>query len=73
MELHASTYSSWIIRIEARFQALPYFTPEGTHHPSHRERASMIRRNISWRNRKAHDRTLRELVKRAQTLPDAAL
>ena len=31
----------------------------------HREQASMIRRCTIWRNRSAHDRGLRELVKRA--------
>ncbi|MGD0896007.1 MAG: Mobile element protein, partial [Acidimicrobiales bacterium] len=32
---------------------------------SHQEQASMIRRYITWRNRNAHDKALRELVKRA--------
>ncbi len=36
------------------------------HRPrQHKEQASMIRRYIIWRNRNAHDRALRELVKRA--------
>src|SRR3974377_1434042 len=52
-------------RIEAQFQALPYFTLDGTDHRSHEEQNSMIRRYIIWRNRNAHDKTLRELVKRA--------
>ena len=58
-------YGSWLNRIEAQFQALRYFTLDGTDHASHREQASMIRRYIIWRNRNAHDRALRELVKRA--------
>lgn len=62
---YTPTYSSWLNRIEAQFQALRYFTLDGTDHNSHREQASMIRRYIIWRNRNAHDRALRELVKRA--------
>jgi transposase len=62
---YTPTYSSWLNRIEAQFQALRYFTLDGTDHASHREQASMIRRYIRWRNRNAHDRALRELVKRA--------
>ena len=62
---YTPTYSSWLNRIEAQFQALRYFALDGTDHPSHREQASMIRRYIIWRNRNAHDRALRELVKRA--------
>ena len=54
------------------FAALRYFTLDGTDHPSHTEQASMIRRYISWRNRNAHDKRLREIVDR-RTLPDAAL
>ncbi len=52
-------------RIEAQFQALRYFTLDGTDHRSHEEQNSMIRRYIIWRNRNAHDKRLRELVKRA--------
>jgi transposase len=59
------TYSSWSTRIEAQFQALRFFALVGTDHASRREQASMIRRPIIWRNRNAHDRALRELVKRA--------
>ena len=55
----------WLNRIEAQFQALRYFALDGTDHASHKEQASMIRRYIIWRNRNAHDRALRELVKRA--------
>jgi transposase len=62
---YTPTYSSWLNRIEAQFQALRYFALDGTDHQSHAEQASMIRRYIIWRNRNAHDRALRELVKRA--------
>jgi transposase len=62
---YTPTYSSWLNRIEAQFQALRYFTLDGTDHASHREQASMIRRYIIWRNRNAHDRALRDLVTRA--------
>jgi transposase len=62
---YTPTYSSWLNRIEAQFQALRYFALDGTDHTSHHEQASMIRRYIIWRNRNAHDRGLRELVKRA--------
>ena len=62
---YTPTYSSWLNRIEAQFQALRYFALDGTDHNSHKEQASMIRRYIIWRNRNAHDRRLRELVNRA--------
>jgi transposase len=62
---YTPTYSSWLNRIEAQFQALRYFCLDGTDHPSHKEQASMIRRYIIWRNRNAHDKALRELVNRA--------
>ena len=62
---YTPTYSSWLNRIEAQFQALRYFALDGTDHASHREQASMIRRYIIWRNRNAHDKALRELVKNA--------
>jgi transposase len=58
-------YASWLNRIEAQFQALRYFTLDGTDHPDHATQARMIRRYIAWRNRHAHDQRLRELVKRA--------
>jgi transposase len=58
-------YASWLNRIEAQFQALRYFALDGTDHESHHAQARMIRRYIAWRNRNAHDRTLRDLVKRA--------
>ncbi|MFT3853298.1 MAG: IS630 family transposase [Ilumatobacteraceae bacterium] len=62
---YTPTYSSWLNRIEAQFQALRYFALDGTDHASHREQATMIRRYIHWRNRNAHDKALRELVNRA--------
>jgi transposase len=58
-------YASWLNRIEAQFTALRYFTLDGTDHESHEAQAFLIRRYIAWRNRNAHDKTLRELVKRA--------
>jgi transposase len=58
-------YASWLNRIEAQFQALRYFTLDGTDHPDHATQARMIRRYIAWRNRHANDQRLRELVKRA--------
>ena len=45
------TNASWLNRIEAQFQALRYFTLDGTDHRSHEEQNSMIRRWIAWRNR----------------------
>jgi hypothetical protein len=62
---YVPTNASWTNRIEAQFQALRHFTLDGTDHKSHKEQNSMIRRYITWRNRNAHDKTLRELVKRA--------
>jgi transposase len=62
---YVPTNASWMNRIEAQFQALRYFTLDGTDHRSHEEQNSMIRRYIAWRNRHAQDETLRELVKRA--------
>ena len=58
-------YPSWLNRIEAQFQALRYFTLDGTDHRSHEEQNRMIRRYIAWRNRNTYDKKLRELVKRA--------
>lgn len=58
-------YASWLNRIEAQFQALRYFTLDGTDHQTHEEQGRMIRRYIAWRNRNAKDRALREFVKRA--------
>jgi transposase len=62
---YVPTNASWLNRIEAQFQALRYFTLDGTDHRSNEEQNSMIRRYIIWRNRNAQDKTLRELVKRA--------
>jgi transposase len=62
---YVPTNASWLNRIEAQFQALRYFTLDGTDHKSHEEQNSMIRRYIIWRNRNAQDKTLRELVERA--------
>jgi hypothetical protein len=62
---YVPTNASWMNRIEAQFQVLRYFTLDGTDHHSHEEQNSMIRRYIIWRNRIAQDKTLRELVKRA--------
>lgn len=62
---YVPTNASWLNRIEAQFQALRYFTLDGTDHRSHDEQNRMIRRYIAWRNRNAQDKTLRELVKRA--------
>jgi transposase len=58
-------YGSWLNRIEAQFTALRYFALDGTDHPTHEEQARMIRRYIAWRNRNAHNKALREIVKRA--------
>jgi hypothetical protein len=55
----------WLNRIEAKFQALRYFTLDGTDHRSLEEQNSMICRYIAWRNRNAHDKARRELAKRA--------
>jgi hypothetical protein len=52
---YVPTNASWLNRIEAQFQALRYFTLDGTDHTSHHERASMIRRCIAWRNQNAHN------------------
>src|SRR5829696_8233032 len=62
---YTPTYSSWLNRIEAQFQALRYFALDGTDHASHAEQASMIRRYIHRRNRHAHDHALREVINRA--------
>ncbi len=64
-------YGSWLNRIEAQFTALRYFALDGTDHPSHTAQASMIRRYIAWRNRHAHDKQLRKIVSRAETIKRA--
>ena len=62
---YVPTNASWLNRIEAQFQALRYFTLDGTDHRSHDEQNRMIRRYIAWRNRHAHDKELCDVVKRA--------
>jgi hypothetical protein len=62
---YTPTNASYLNRIEGHVAALRYFTLDGTDHPSHQQQASMIRRYITWRNRNAHDRRLREIVNRA--------
>jgi transposase len=62
---YVPTNASWLNRIEAQFQALRYFTLDGTDHQSHEDQNSMIRHYIIWRNRNAQDKTLREMIKRA--------
>ncbi len=62
---YVPTNASWLNRIEAQFQALRYFTLDGTDHRTHEEQNSMIRRYIRWRNANAHDNTLREITRRA--------
>lgn len=59
------TNASWLNRIEAQFQALRYFALGGTDHRSHDAQNRMILRYVAWRNRNAHNKTLRELVKHA--------
>jgi transposase len=63
---YVPTNASWLNRIEAQFQALRYFTLDGTDHTSHHEQASMIRRYITWRNQHPHDQRLHEIVDRAK-------
>jgi hypothetical protein len=58
--------ASWLNRIEARFTALRYSTLDGTDNESHEAQAFLIRRSIAWRNRNAHNETLREPVKRCK-------
>ncbi|GAA2114578.1 hypothetical protein [Actinomadura alba] len=43
---YTPTNSSWLNRIEAQFTALRYFSLDGADHASHKEQASMIRRNM---------------------------
>jgi hypothetical protein len=62
---YTPTNSSWLNRTEAQFTALRYFALDGTDHTTHKERASMIRRYIIWRNKHAHDERLRRIVDRA--------
>ncbi len=57
------TNASWLNRIEAQYQALRYFTLDGTDHQTHQEQNSIIRRCIRWHNSNAKDQTLQELAK----------
>jgi hypothetical protein len=54
------TNASWLNRIEAQFQALGYFTLDGTDHISHVEQASMIRRYMAWQNQRSQSATTRK-------------
>ncbi|GAX59039.1 transposase [Streptomyces olivochromogenes] len=40
------TNSWWLNRVEAQFTALRYFALDGTDHPSHKARGSMIRHSL---------------------------
>jgi transposase len=62
---YTPTYTSWLNQIEAQFQALRYFTLDGTDHQTHQQQASMIRRYIRWRNRHTSNDKLRDIVTRA--------
>ncbi len=62
---YTPTNSSWLNRIGAQFTALRYFALDGTGHASHKERASMIRRYIIWRNNHAYDERLRRIIAKA--------
>jgi hypothetical protein len=63
---YVPTNASWLNRIEAQFQALRYFTLDGTDHISQVEQASMIRHYITWRNQNAHNQRQRETVDRVK-------
>jgi transposase len=62
---YTPTNSSWLNRIEAQFTALREFTLNGTDHGGHREKGSMIRRCIAWRNRNTDNPRIRKIVQRA--------
>jgi len=62
---YVPTNASWLNRIECQFQALRYFTLDGTDHRSHHEQNSMIRRYIAWRNRHTDNEELRDISIRA--------
>ncbi len=47
-------YATWLNRIEPS-SALRYFAWTAPDHPTHRDQASMIRRDIAWRNRHVQD------------------
>jgi hypothetical protein len=63
---YVPTNASWLNRIEAQFQALALLHPR-RHRPPLTRRAELDDPSLhhAWRNRNAHDKTLRELVKRA--------
>jgi transposase len=61
-------YASWLNRIEPQFKALRHFCLAGTDHPDHATQARLIRRYIAWRNAHVEDPTLRQVVKRANTV-----
>jgi len=69
---HVLTNGSWLNRVEAQFQALRYFTLDGTDHASQQQQASMIRRYIAWRNQHGHNQRLRQ-SSTGRRLPDAPL
>lgn len=62
---YTPTNSSWLNRIELQFTALRHFALDGSDHPNHRVQASMIRRNIAWRNGHVTDPSLRKVIARA--------
>lgn len=62
---YTPTDSSWLNRIEAQFTGLRRFALDGTDHPTHKARGSMIRRYIIWRNKNAADKHLKALARRA--------
>jgi transposase len=66
---YTPTNASHLNRIEAQFTALRYFTLDGTDHGSHAEQANMIRRYITWRNRNAHDKRLKTIIRQSQRCP----
>jgi hypothetical protein len=57
--------ATWLNRIKAQLTALRYFALDGTDHASHHQRASMIRRYVTWRNNHAHDERPRCIIDRA--------
>src|SRR5260221_721203 len=61
----APSNASWLNGMGPQFTALPSSALDGPDPPSPQEQGRMIRRYISWRNRNACDRNLREVVNRA--------
>ncbi len=68
---YVACYGSWLNRIEAQFTALRYFALDGTHHKSHKEQASTLRRYQIWRNSHRTDPVLRKVARRAETITRA--